>query len=141
MDEAEHWLSDASLAKRFGRFQFEAAIQSAHAQRARTGKTDWEAIALLYEGLVSLSPTVGARIGHSAAVAEAKGPENGWTLLQAIPPAEVADYQPYSALAAHLLARMQRSSEAAAAYSRAIGLCEDVAMREFLRQRMQRLQS
>jgi RNA polymerase sigma-70 factor (ECF subfamily) len=141
MDEAERWLSDASQAKRFGRFQFEAAIQSAHAQRARTGKTDWDTIALLYEGLVSLSPTVGARLGHSAAVAEAKGPENGWTLLQAISPAEAADYQPYWALTAHLLTRMHRSSEAAAAYSRAIGLCEDPAMREFLRQRMQRLQS
>lgn len=141
LDEAEHWLGDASQAKRFGRFQFEAAIQSAHAQRARTGNTDWEAIALLYEGLVRLSPTVGARVGYSAAVAEAKGPENGWTLLQAISPTEVADYQPYWALAAHLLIRMQRSSEAAAAYSRAIGLCEDAAMREFLRQRVQRVQS
>lgn len=139
IEEAERWLSDAARAKRFGRFQFEAAIQSAHALRARTGKTDWESITLLYEGLVSLCPTVGARVGHSAAVAEANGPENGWRLLQAISPAEVPDYQPYWALAAHLLTRMQRSSEAAAAYSRAIGLCEDAAMREFLKERMQRL--
>ena len=141
IEEAEHWLGTAALVKGFGRFQFEAAIQSAHALRARTGMTDWHTIALLYEGLVSLSPTIGARVGHSAAVAEAQGAENGWTILQAISPAEVADYQPYWALAAHLLARMQRSSEAAAAYSRAIGLCEDAAMREFLRRRMQRLQS
>jgi predicted RNA polymerase sigma factor len=139
MDEAENWLSDASLAKRFGRFQFEAAIQSAHAQRRRTGKTDWEAIMLLYEGLVRLSPTLGATVGHAAAVAEAKGPEKGWILLRAIPPAEVADYQPYWALTAYLLALMRRSPEATAAYSRAIGLCEDQAMREFLMQQMQRL--
>lgn len=141
MDEAERWLNDASKAKRFGRFQFEAAIQSAHAHRARTGKTDWDAIALLYEGLLDLSPTVGARVGHSAAVAEANGPEKGWALLQAIPPTEVAGYQPYWALTAHLLTRMRRFSEAAAANGRAIGLCEDAAMREFLRQRMQRLES
>lgn len=139
MEEAERCLSDASKAKRFGRFQFEAAIQSAHAARVRTGKTDWETIALLYEGLLNASPTVGARVGHSAAVAESRGPENGWTLLQAIPPADVADYQPYWALAAHLLTLMNRSSEAAAAYSRAIGLCEDNAMREFLRKQMQKL--
>jgi RNA polymerase sigma-70 factor (ECF subfamily) len=141
MEEAERWLTDASQAKRFGRFQFEAAIQSAHAQRARTGKTDWEAVALLYEGLVSLSPTVGARIGHAAAVAEARGPESGWTLLQALSPDEVAGYQSYWALAAHLLTRMQRSAEAAAAYNRAIGLCEDASTREFLTQRMQALRS
>ncbi len=135
MDEAERWLSEASRRKRFGRFQFEAAIQSAHAQRASTGITDWEAITLLYEGLISLSPTVGARVGHSAAVAEAMGPEAGWTLLQAMSPEEVADYQPYWALAAHLLTRLQRPSEAAVAYRRAIGLCEDAAMRGFLLQR------
>lgn len=137
--EAERWLSDASRAKRFGRFQFEAAIQSVHALRARTGKTNWETIVLLYEGLVNLSPTVGARVGHSAAVAEAKGPESGWTLLQAISPKEVADYQPYWALAAHLLRRMKRLPEAEAAYNRAIGLCEDNAMREFLAQEVQKL--
>ena len=137
MDEAEHWLSRASQAKQFGRFQFEAAIQSAHARRARTGKTDWEAIALLYEGLVRLSPTVGARVGHAAAVAEAKGPETGWAVLQGISPEAAGNYQPYWALGAHLLARMHRSGEAAEAYGRAIGLCEDAAMREFLRQQMQ----
>src|SRR5579883_146222 len=37
MEEAEHWLREASRTKRYGRFQFEAAIQSAHAQRAHTG--------------------------------------------------------------------------------------------------------
>ncbi len=135
MDEAEHWLSEASRTKRFGRFQFEAAIQSAHAQRASTGTTDWEAITLLYEGLISLSPTVGARVGHSAAVAEAMGPAAGWRLLQSMSPEEVAEYQPYWALVAHLLTRLQRSSEAAVAYRRAIGLCEDAAMREFLLRR------
>jgi RNA polymerase sigma-70 factor (ECF subfamily) len=141
IEEAERCLADAARAKRFGRFQFEAAIQSAHAQRARTGNTDWGAIALLYEGLVSLSPTIGARVGHSAAVAEGKGPEKGWSLLQAIPPSEVANYQPYWALAAHLLTGMRRSSEAAAAFNRAIGLCEDAATREFLTRRMQGLRS
>lgn len=141
IDQAERWLNDASRVKRFGRFQFEAAIQSAHAQRARTGKTDWTAIALLYEGLVRLSPTVGARVGHSAAVAEAAGPEKGWALLQAISPDDIANYQPYWALAAHLLARMGRSSEAAAACTRAIGLCQDAATRDFLRQRTQTQQS
>ena len=39
MQEPERWLTGAARAKRFGRCQFEAAIQSAHAQRARTDKT------------------------------------------------------------------------------------------------------
>lgn len=137
IEEAERYLTRASRARRFGRFQFEAAIQSAHAQRVRTGNTDWEAIALLNEGLVSLSPTIGARVGHSAAVAEARGPENGWSLLQAISPSAVTNYQPYWALAAHLLTRMRRYSEATAAFNGAIGLCEDAATPNFLMRRMQ----
>jgi predicted RNA polymerase sigma factor len=133
IEEAEQLLAAAAQAGNPGRFQLEAAIQSVHAQRARTGRIDWEAIALMYEGLVRLAPTVGARVGRAAAVAEARGAESGWSHLQAIPSEAVKDYQPYWALAAHLLARMQRLDEAAETYSRAIGLCEDQATREFLK--------
>ena len=133
IDEAEQRLAAAAQAGRMGRFQLEAAIQSVHAQRARTGHTDWEAIALLYEGLVRLAPTTGAQVGKAAAVAEARGPEAAWTLLEAIPAESVRSYQPYWALAAHLLAQMQRIQEADLAYNRAIGLCGDPAVREFLR--------
>ena len=118
-----------------GRFQYEAAIQSAHAQRAWSGRTDWDAIALLYEGLVRVSPTTGALVGRAAAVAEARGAEAGWELAAAIPHDEVSDYQPYWALAAHLLQRLGRSPEAEAACQRAIGLCEDPAMRDYLIER------
>jgi RNA polymerase sigma-70 factor (ECF subfamily) len=132
IEEAEQFLTAAARAGRIGRFQLEAAIQSVHAQRARTGHTDWEAIALMYEGLVRLAPTIGSLVGRAAAVAEARGAGTGWALLEAIPAEAIKSYQPYWALAAHLLNRLQRSEEAAAAYSRAIGLCEDPAMRAFL---------
>jgi RNA polymerase sigma-70 factor (ECF subfamily) len=72
IDEAERCLSAAAQAGQVGRFQLEAAIQSVHARRAQVGHTDWEAIALLYEGLVRLAPTTGALVGHAAAVAEAR---------------------------------------------------------------------
>ena len=125
-------LVSASRQGRIGRFQLEAAIQSVHASRAWSGRTDWEAIALLYEGVVRLAPTIGALVGRAAAIAEARDAETGWALLQAVPAEAVLSYQPYWALAAHLLKRLRRCDEAAAAYSRAIGLCEDAAMREFL---------
>jgi len=73
-------------------------------------------------------------VGRAAAVAEARDAEHGWALLQAIPAEAVRDYQPCWALAAYLLARLQRRDEADAARERAIGLCEDPAMRTFLRQ-------
>lgn len=133
--EAERILAAAAQDRRMGRFQLEAAIQSVHARRARTGRTDWEAIALLYEGLVRLAPSIGALVGRAAAVAETRDAAAGWALLEAIPTEAVASYQPYWALAAHLLRRLGREAEAVAAYDRAIGLCEDPAMRAFLLRR------
>jgi RNA polymerase sigma-70 factor (ECF subfamily) len=55
-----------------------------------------------------------------------------WSMLQAIPAESVATYQPYWALAAHLLGPLGRDDEARAAYDRAIGLCEDPVMRAYL---------
>src|SRR5206468_1971787 len=103
IDEAEQHLAQAARVGRVGRFQLEAAIQSAHAQRARTDTTDWEGIALLYEGLVRLAPSIGALVGRAAAVAEARGSAAGWDLLEAIGSDAVNSYQPYWALRAHLL--------------------------------------
>ena len=133
IDEAEEILAAASKAMKPGRFQLEAAIQSVHAQRAVTGRTDWEAIALLYEGLIRLAPTIGARVGAAAALAEAKGADAGLAALEAIPPDAVTAYQPHWALSAHLLKRLGRPAEAREAYARAVALSEDPAVRDFLR--------
>jgi predicted RNA polymerase sigma factor len=130
--EADGLLMAAAQARRIGYFQLEAAIQSEHARRAVTGQTDWESIALLYEGLVRLAPTLGALVGRAAAVAEARGAQAGFALLEALPKEAVKTYQPYWALAAHLLQQMERNDEAKSAFSLAIGLCEDEAMRRFL---------
>jgi predicted RNA polymerase sigma factor len=130
--EAENQLTEASHASRLGRFQLEAAIQSVHAQRAVTGETDWEAVALLYEGLVRLAPTIGALVGRAAAVAEVRGAEAGLALLRELPETTVGMYQAYWALKAHLLARVGSIARAADSYERAIGLCDDPAMRTFL---------
>src|SRR5215472_9102891 len=50
MIEAEQMLAAAVALKRMGRFQLEAAIQSAHAERMRGGCVDWSAIVQLYKG-------------------------------------------------------------------------------------------
>jgi predicted RNA polymerase sigma factor len=132
IQEAEQILSDASQAKKPGRFQLEAAIQSVHAQRAVTRRTDWEAVALLYEGLIRIAPTMGARVAHAAALAEARGVDSGLAALDAITSYAVSTYQPYWALRAHLLRRLGRASQAKESYDRAIGLSEDTAVRDFL---------
>ena len=118
--------------ERIGRFQLEAAIQAAHARRAVTGVADWEEIALLYEGLAGLAPTIGALTGRAAAIAQARGAKVGWTYLEMLPVEDVSEYQPYWALRAHLLQDLGRHAEAQSAFDRAIGLCTDPAMRSHL---------
>src|SRR5712671_314170 len=118
IEEAERHLGEAFTQGRSGRFQLEAAIQSVHAERARTGRTDWAAIALFYEGLIRISPTLGTRAGYAAAVAEANGPETGLAVLESIDPDAVSHYQPYWAVRAHLLHRLGKIREASDAYDR-----------------------
>src|SRR6202161_3083037 len=67
IEEAEGHLAEASSRGRTGRFQLEAAIQSVHAERARSGRTEWAAIVLFYEQLIRISPTFGMRTGYAAA--------------------------------------------------------------------------
>jgi len=135
IEEAEHHLTKAFKRARSGRFQLEAAIQSVHAERARSGRTDWMAILLFYEQLLRVSPALGTQIGYAAAVAEANGPETGLAVLDAMDLEAVSHYQPYWAVRAHLLQRIGHAREAADAYERAIGLAEDRAVKEFLLQR------
>jgi len=130
--EAERTLYAPGQAGTAGRFQLEAAIQSAHAHRAVSGVTDWEAIALLYEGLVRLAPTIGAQVGRAGALGEARGASAGLAALDALPTEAVAGYQPCWALRAYLLAALGRAAEASRAYARAIDLSRDPAVRTFL---------
>jgi len=132
IDEAERALAGAARQGRAGRFQIEAALQSAHVERLRGRPVDWRAIALLYEGLVRLAPAVGALVGRAAAVAEAYGPGDALALLDDIPDDAVKAYQPYWAVRAHVLQRLGRRHAASEAFDRAIGLTEDEAIRRFL---------
>ena len=141
MREAERHLRAASAQQRLGRFQLEAAIQSVHAERARTGRIDRRAIALLYEGLVRTAPTLGALVGRAAATAEVDGPEAGLAMLEEIRGHPMEEHQPYWAVRAHLLAQAGRAGEARDAFARAIDLTDDDAVRVFLIERSEAVET
>lgn len=132
MAEAESLLTRAAAFRRPGRFQLEAAIQSVHAERARTGRTEWTAIVTFYEQILRLSASVGARTAWAAASAEADGPAAGLARLETIPAKAAAGYQPYWAVRGHLLGQLGRRQEAQAAYKLAIELSNDPAVRDHL---------
>jgi RNA polymerase sigma-70 factor, ECF subfamily len=71
--DAEAMLRSAGKHKKLGRYQLEAAIQAVHSARSITAKTDWDTIALLYERLTAISPTVGALTAAASAIAQAHG--------------------------------------------------------------------
>ena len=111
-----------------GRFQLEAAIQSVHCDRARTGRTDWDALRTLYAALVAVEPSLGGRVALAAVTGRAQDPEAGLALVTGIP----AGFQPLHAVRADLLARAGRPAEAAEAFRTAIALTPHGPVRSYL---------
>ena len=138
--EAEKMLHLASTGECSGRYQLEAAIQSVHASRANFGTTHWIAIAALYDMLVQHTPALGAAIGRSIAHGKVSGPEKGLLLLDELPASSLANHLPYWAARAHLLAEASRLGEASLAFQKAIGLCIDPTMKEYLWKKLRELE-
>jgi RNA polymerase sigma-70 factor (ECF subfamily) len=140
IDEAEALLRRASAMNTVGRYQLEAAVQSAHVVRRLTGATDWAAIEKLYDALRVLTGSPVVAINLAVAIGETQGPAAGIAQLDTLADdARLADYQPYWAARAGLLARTGDTIAAASAYERAIGLESDPAVRRFLQRRCEQL--
>jgi RNA polymerase sigma-70 factor (ECF subfamily) len=136
IEEAEELLFHASQFGQTGRYQLEAAVQSAHAIRRLTGRSDWEAIERIYGALAALTGSPVVEINRAVAVAETRGAAAGLAVLDRLEHnAQLAAYQPYWAARAGLLARTGEVQAADDAYERAIGLEPDAAVRRFLQQR------
>jgi RNA polymerase sigma-70 factor (ECF subfamily) len=138
--EAEMLLRRASALGTMGRYQLEAALQSAHVYRCRTGHSNWTDVAQLYDALFVLTGSPVVAINRALAIAEVRGAH---AALEAMPDihadARLAEYQPYWAARADLLARTGACAEARRAYEIAIGLEQDAAIRRFLQQRQSAL--
>ncbi len=136
IDQAEGLLRRASSMGTIGRYQLEAAIQSAHVDRCRTGRPNWSEVLHLYDALIAITGSPVVAVNRALAVAETGGPQAG---LEAMPDAaddpRLAAYQPYWAARAELLARAGAAAEARHSLEIAIGLAGDPAVRRFLEQR------
>jgi RNA polymerase sigma-70 factor (ECF subfamily) len=133
IDEAETLLSRASRLGVTGRYQLEAAVQSAHVVRRQTGRSDWAAIERLYDALLAMTGSPVVAINRAVVVAETRGVQAGLAALDRLgDDPRLADYQPYWAARAGLLTRAGDAAGAEAAYQQAIGLEADPAVRRFL---------
>ena len=132
ISEAQLLMYRASRNSSLRRYQLEAAIQSVHAQRLETGKTDWEAIVGLYDLLLQVSPSFGAQVAHAVAHGEAFGAKEGLDRLSRLPEAELKSYSPYWAAKGHFLQKIGREKDAKESLLKAADLATDEATRKWL---------
>ncbi|WP_199180094.1 DUF6596 domain-containing protein [Verrucosispora sp. ts21] len=135
---AHQHLRTAHARRHLGRFQLEAAVQAVHCARRHTGTTDWPALLDLHRALHTLAPSLGGAVALAVATAEVEGPAAGLARLdELLNPTDdrARRFQPAKATRAHLLERLGRHTEAAAAYDSAIALTHDPAERGYLEHR------
>jgi RNA polymerase sigma-70 factor (ECF subfamily) len=136
IDEAEALLLRASRLGGIGRYQLEAALQSAHVERCRSGRIDWTPEVQIYDALLALSGSPVVALNRALAIAELQGPDAALDIVDALAAdGRLVDYQPYWAARAALLARTHACREAREAFDIAIGLAGDPAVRRFLQGR------
>ena len=96
-----------------GPYQLQAAMQAVHSEPAGT---DWRQIVILYDQLMSIAPSPVVALNRAVAVAELDGPAAGLALVDDLP---LDRFYLFHAVRADLLRRLDRPSEAAAAYDEA----------------------
>ncbi len=135
--DAEKLLHACNRSGPTGRYQLEAAIQSAHIAQRLTGTNCWPAIVSLYDHLVSLTNSPVAVLNRAAALAEVQRPAVALAELRAISADKrILGYQPYWATLGHLNLRAGNTEAGCEALRVAIGLSTDDAVRQYLRQRL-----
>jgi predicted RNA polymerase sigma factor len=136
IEEAESLLYQASTLETIGRYQLEAALQSAHAYRRRTGHNNWAEVVQLYDALFAITGSPVVAINRALAIAELHGPQAATEAIKDIATDErLNEYQPYWAARAELLSKTGAHDEARQAYEMAIGLERDMTVRTFLQKR------
>jgi predicted RNA polymerase sigma factor len=127
--EAESLLLRASTLRSLGRYQLEGALQSAHVHRCRSGEANWAEVVQLYDALFAIARSPVVAINRALALGSLEA------MPDATADARLAEYQPYWAARAELLAKAGSHVEAREAYEIAIGLERDPAVRRFLQKR------
>lgn len=116
-----------------GPYQLQAAINAVHSDAASFAQTDWAQILELYDHLVALVPTPVVALNRAVAVAEVEGPQAALAIVDELP---LDHYHAFHAVRAELLRRLDRRSEADAAYRAAIERTDNAVEAAFLQSRL-----
>jgi RNA polymerase sigma-70 factor (ECF subfamily) len=120
-----------------GPYSVQAAIVALHAQASSSEMTDWAQIAKLYDVLLRLQPSPVIELNRAVAVAMDEGPSAGLRLIDELEErGELHGYHLLPAAQGDLLRRLERWSDAANAYRRALLLATNETERRFLAKRL-----
>ena len=123
-----------------GVYQLQAAIAAVHAEAHSVEETDWGEIAALYRELAKISPSPIIALNGAVAVAMAEGFAKGLALIDQLGTSKKLDgYYLFHAARADLLRRLNRPSEAAQAYRRALSLATNRVEQGYLQRRLQQV--
>jgi RNA polymerase sigma-70 factor (ECF subfamily) len=123
-----------------GPYQLQAAIAACHATAPDATSTDWRRIAALYTELARLAPSPVVDLNRAVAVAMVEGVAAGLRLVTELTASGRLDgYHLLPATHADLLRRAGRTTEARAAYERALKLAPTEAERRYLTNRLREL--
>jgi RNA polymerase sigma-70 factor (ECF subfamily) len=135
--EGHDLVRDCLRLQRPGPYQVQAAINAVHTDATTADDTDWSQILALHDQLLAIAPTPVAELNRAVAVAEVASPR---TALDIIEQLDLDHYQPWHATRADLLRRTGRTTEAEAAYRRAIELTDNPAEQLHLERRLRSIQ-
>ena len=133
-------VEQALASRRFGPYTLQAAIAAVHAEASTAAATDWRQIVGLYDVLLRVEASPVVELNRAAAVAMRDGPEIPLALVDAIlARGELAGYHLARSARADLCRRLGRTSEAIAAYERALALTTQAPERRFIERRLAEL--
>jgi RNA polymerase sigma-70 factor (ECF subfamily) len=115
-----------------GPYQIQAAINAVHSVAPSFDSTDWHAILTLYDQVYTLTPTPVVALNRAVALAEVRGPAAGLAAVDDLRSSGLDSYYLFHATRADLLRRLDRTTEAAAAYATARALTTNPVEQAFL---------
>ena len=118
-----------------GPYQVQAAISALHAEAPTADATDWQQIALLYDTLAIMTPSMVVEVNRAVATGMARGLQEGLQMLLRLED-QADNFYPYHAARADLLRRTNQREAAADAYQRALHLCANATERAYLQRRL-----
>jgi RNA polymerase sigma-70 factor (ECF subfamily) len=138
LEEGRGAIERALAAGSPGPVTLQAMVAACHSDAGSWEDTDWDAIVVLYDRLLELSPSPVVELNRAVAVSMASSPGQALALVDGLGAAGLGQYHLLWATRADFLRRLGRPGEAEAAYRRAASLTGNEAEWRFLAGRAER---